>query len=74
MFNILLCCSLNLKWIGRWVNNNNKTDIEYLFEHGEVINYTLEGALINTPSHYKDRGVLLNSVAGEEGNCLGISL
>jgi hypothetical protein len=54
--------------IGRWVK---KEDVEYLFEHGEVINYILDG--INTPSHYKDTGVLPNSVAGEEGNCSGIS-
>jgi hypothetical protein len=28
---------------------------------------------INIPSHYKDTGVLPNSVAGEEGNRSGIS-
>ena len=30
--------------IGRWVKN--KADIEYPFEHGEVINYTLDGVSI----------------------------
>jgi hypothetical protein len=48
--------------IGRWVKNK-KADIEYPFEHGEVINYTLDGVSI----HHKDTGVL-NSVAREEGN------
>jgi hypothetical protein len=28
---------------------------------------------INRPSDYKDTGVLPKSVAGEEGNCSGIS-
>ena len=51
--------------------NKKKADIEYPFEHGEVINYTLDGG-IYTPSHYKDTGVLPNSVAGEEGNRSGI--
>ena len=42
------------------------------FEHGEVINYALDGESI-TPSHDKNTGVLPNSVAVEEGNCSGIS-
>jgi hypothetical protein len=41
--------------------------------HGEVINYTLDGVSINTPSHYKVTGVLPNSVSVEEGNHSGIS-
>ena len=45
-----------------------KKEIEYPFEHGEVINYTLDGVSI----HHKYTGVL-NSVAGEEGNSSGIS-
>ena len=47
-----------------------KADIEYPFEHSEVINYF--GGCINTPSNYKDTGVLPTSVAGEEGNRSGI--
>ena len=43
--------------------------IKYTTEHGEVINYTLD----SVPSHYKDTGILPNSVAGEEGNHSGIS-
>ena len=43
-------------------------DIEYLFEHGQVINYTLDDVSIH-PVTTKDTGVLPNSVAGEEGNC-----
>ena len=31
--------------IGRWVKK--KADIEYPFEHGEVINYTLDGVSIH---------------------------
>ena len=31
--------------IGRWVKE--KADIEYPFEHGEVINYTLDGVSIH---------------------------
>jgi hypothetical protein len=46
--------------IGRWVNKNKiKRHCGYLFEHGEVNNYTLDG--------------VTNSVDGEEGNRLGIS-
>uniref|UniRef100_A0A4W5KGY5 Calcineurin-like phosphoesterase domain containing 1 n=1 Tax=Hucho hucho TaxID=62062 RepID=A0A4W5KGY5_9TELE len=54
------------------VNWFKKADIQYPFEHGEVINYTF-GRCINKPSHYKDTYVLSNSVAGEEGNSSGIS-
>ena len=43
-----------------------KRDTEYPFDHGKVINYTLDDVSI-PPSHYKDTGVLPNSVAGEEG-------
>jgi hypothetical protein len=32
--------------IGRWVKNK-KDDIEYPFEHGEVITYTLDGVSIH---------------------------
>ena len=49
------------------VDGVKKTDIENPFEHGEVIVYNLDG--VSTPSHYKDTGVLPNSVAREEGNC-----
>ena len=41
-------------------------------ESGEVMNYPL-GLGISTPSHYRVTGLLPNSVAGEEGNCSGIS-
>ena len=54
------------------MGGKKKVDIEYSFEHGEVINYTY-GWCINTHSHYKDTGVIPNSIAGEEGNCSGIS-
>jgi hypothetical protein len=53
--------------VGRWVK---KADIEYSFAHGEVI-LSLDGVSIHL--HYKDTGVLPNSVAREEGNCSGIS-
>ena len=52
---------------------HKKTDIEYPFEHGEVINYTLEGVSIHPVTNYKDTGVVPNSVAREEGNHSGIS-
>jgi hypothetical protein len=52
--------------IGRWVK-----DIEYPIEHDEVIHCFVWR--INTPCHYKDTGILPNSVAGEEGNRSGIS-
>jgi hypothetical protein len=32
--------------IGGWVKKFFKADIEYAFEHGEVINYTLDGVSI----------------------------
>jgi hypothetical protein len=51
--------------------SNKKADIKYPFEHGKVINYTLDDVSIQ--SHNKDTGVLPNSVPGKEGNCLGIS-
>ena len=54
------------------VDEYKKADGEYPFEHGEVINYTLDGR-INTSSHYKNAAVLPNSVAVEEGNCSGNS-
>ena len=44
----------------RVTGTNKKTDIEYPFEHGEVINYTLDGASIHL-------------VTTEEGNHSGIS-
>jgi hypothetical protein len=45
-----------------------KADIEYPFEAKLLI--TLDGV---SPSHYKDTGVLPNSVAGAEGNSSDIS-
>ena len=33
--------------IGRWVKHTHKIDIEYPFEHGAVINYTLDGVSIH---------------------------
>ena len=33
--------------IGRWIWINKKADIEYPFEHDEVINYTLDGVSIH---------------------------
>ena len=33
--------------IGTWVKMDKKADIEYPFEHGEVINYTLDGVSIH---------------------------
>jgi hypothetical protein len=32
------------------MGKNKKADIEYPFEHGEVINYTLDGVSIHTVS------------------------
>jgi hypothetical protein len=49
-----------------------EADIEYPCEHGEVINYTLDG-VPNTPSHCKYIRVIPNSVAGVEGTCSEIS-
>jgi hypothetical protein len=43
-----------------------KAEVESLFEHGEVINYTLDGVSIHPVT--KDTGVRPNSIAGEEGN------
>ena len=51
--------------IGRWVKK--KSDIEYPFENGEVINYTLDNVSIRPVTKKA------NSVAGEEGNRSGIS-
>ena len=45
-----------------------RADIEYAFEHGEVMNYTLDGVSI-----HPDAGVLPNSVAGKKGKRSGIS-
>ena len=45
-------------------------DIEYPFEHGEVINYTLDGVSVHPVT--TDTGVFPKSVAGEEGNHSGI--
>ena len=49
-----------------------KTDIEYPFEHGEVIHYTLDGVSIH-PVTTKIQASFLNSITGEEGNCSGVS-
>ena len=57
--------------IGRFLKQT-----EYPFEHGEVINYTLDGVSVHsvtTNIQMSDTGILPNSVAGEEGNCSGIS-
>jgi hypothetical protein len=35
--------------------NQNKSDIEYPFEHGEVINYTLDGVSIHPVTLKKKR-------------------
>jgi hypothetical protein len=56
--------------IGRCVKIK-KEDIGYPFEHGEVINYTLDGVSIHPVT--TKIGVLPNSVAGVEGNRSGIS-
>ena len=45
-----------------------KADIEYPFEHGEVIN-----VYVSIHPVTKDTEVLSNSVAGEDGNHSGIS-
>jgi hypothetical protein len=37
------------------------------------MNYTMDGVVTTTPSHYENTGVLPNSVDGEEGNRSGIS-
>ena len=51
-----------------------QTDIEYPFEHGEVINYILDGVSIHpVTTKIQASGVLPNSGAGEEGNRSGIS-
>jgi hypothetical protein len=47
-----------------------KLDIEYPFEHGEVINYTLDGVSIHP---VKNTGVLPYSVAREQGTHSGTS-
>ena len=49
-----------------------EANFEYLFEHGEVLNSSLDGVSIH-PVTAEDTGVLPNSVTGEEGNCSGIS-
>jgi hypothetical protein len=46
------------------MGKNTKADIEYHFEHGEVIHYTLDGVSIH-PITINDTGV--------KGNCSGIS-
>jgi hypothetical protein len=48
-----------------------KQDIEYPFEHGEVINSTLDG--VTTQAQSLQRYWCPNSVVGEEGNRSGIS-
>ena len=50
----------------------NKADTKYTFEHGEDMNYTLDGVSI-TPSYDKYIGVIPNSVARVEENRSGIS-
>jgi hypothetical protein len=54
--------------IGKWIK---KTDIEHHFEHGEVIQIHV-GWCINTPSHYKNTGIISNSFARQEVNPSGI--
>jgi hypothetical protein len=50
-----------------------KKDIAYTFENGEVINYSLDGVSIHPVTTNIWTSFLTNSVAGEEGNCSGIS-
>jgi hypothetical protein len=52
--------------------SKNKVNIEYPFEHSDVINYTLDGVSIH-PVTTKIQASFLNSVAGEEGNSSGVS-
>ena len=51
---------------------NKKSDIECPFEHGEVINYTLDGVSIH-PVTTKIQVSFLTPFAGEEGQRSGIS-
>ena len=46
---------------GHLLVEKKEADIEYPFEHGEVINYTLDGV------SKQGTGVIPNSVAREEG-------
>jgi hypothetical protein len=54
--------------ISKWV----KKDIEYPFEHGAFVNYTLDSLSIH-PVTTKIQTPFPNSVAGDEGNHSGIS-
>ena len=54
------------------VDDFKKADIDYPFEHGEVINYTLDGVSIH-PVTTKIQVSFPNSVIGFEGNRSGIS-
>ena len=51
-------------------NGGKKTDIEYPFEHGEVVNYTLDGVSLHPVTTKIQASFLTN--AREEGNCSGI--
>jgi hypothetical protein len=44
--------------IGRWVKKMFLPDIEYIFEHGEVFNYTMNGVSL----HQKGSCVLLTQL------------
>ena len=50
-----------------------KADIKYAFEHGEVINYTVDGVSIYPFTKKRYTRVLPNSVAREVGNLSAIS-
>ena len=49
-----------------------KADIEHPFEHGEVINYTVDGVSIH-PVTTNTQASFLTEKPAEEGNPLGIS-
>ena len=54
--------------IGRWVKE--KADIEYPFEHGEVINNTLDGVSIH-PVTTKIQASFLNQLPERKDTTLG---
>ena len=56
--------------IGRWVNQLYKADIEYPFEHGEVINCTLDGVSIH-PVTTKIQASFLTQVPERKGTAQG---
>jgi hypothetical protein len=54
---MLLCYSLNLKWIRLEDDGERNLTLNISFENGDVIHYILDGVSIDA--------VILNSVAGE---------